>query len=215
MPNQKITNTSRVVNLFDIIDSTKGTDNVRIYQPGILNVADKMPNVRYFGSISPLKMYVDIPSLSELTVAIIDPLDTLDMIAEKNREAFFLAEKIELELLIGKGSAVQKLTSLYLFNQRPFYYLNLLPFLGNSTFFNCANDTSIYLRLVTALDVGDSLRILGTAIESGDFISDIPEPVININLGGIVTPPVLPTIGWESLSATQYKQLSNEQWKAL
>ncbi|WP_138504065.1 hypothetical protein [Nostoc sp. PA-18-2419] len=160
----------RNVNILQELNASMGTEIVELYQPGYLNSLDVVSNAKYSGFITSLRLTIDITSIDELEVVENDTLADDATIAENAKTTFNNNAKKCLSFFL-KTSATPliKVADIYLFNQRPFYYLNLLPYFTSANTFDIAPDAIIAAQMKEVgyglLSNDDRILILGTVIE--------------------------------------------------
>lgn len=160
----------RNVNILHELNATNGTDMVELYQPGLLNSLDVVSNAKYSGFITSLRLTIDITSIDELKIVENDTLASDDTIAENAKITFNNnAKKCISFFMKTSATPLIKIADIYLFNQRPFYYLSLPPYFTSANTFDVAPDAVIAAQMT---DVGygllsddDRILILGTVIE--------------------------------------------------
>lgn len=161
---------SRIVNVLAEITSINASTIFQVYQPGWLNPYDIVTTAKYSGYITSLRLTIEITSIPEMKIVAVDTLDSDDTIAEKKKETFNGNRKKCLRLWGSRDGILIKISDIYLFNQQPFYYLDLIPYLTSAGSFDVGNDLIIFGQMI---DVGDGLLfdvdrilILGSVFES-------------------------------------------------
>lgn len=160
----------RNVNIIRELNAATGTQMIELYQPGTLNALDVVNNARYSGFITSLRLTVDITSIDELEVVRNDIMADDETIAENAKSTFNNNAKKCLSFFIGNSDTPPiKVVDVYIFNQRPFYYVSLLPYFTGASTFDVAPDS---IMAVQQRDVGygllqddDRILVLGTVIE--------------------------------------------------
>lgn len=160
----------RNVNIIKELNAATGTQMMELYQPGTLNALDVVNNARYSGFITSLRLTIDITSINELEVVENDIMADDATIAENAKSTFNNNAKKCLSFYIGNSDTPPiKVVDIFIFNQRPFYYVSLLPYFTGAATFDIAPDSIIAVR---QRDVGyglfetnDRVLILGTVIE--------------------------------------------------
>ncbi|MBD2167120.1 hypothetical protein H6G04_22275 [Calothrix membranacea FACHB-236] len=176
----------RNVNILHELNAATGTSTIDLYQPGWLNPFDVNNGLKYSGFITSLRLTIDLPSIPELRVIDSDLLDSQTVIDSNTQETFNHNSKKCLSFYMKTAVTPPiKVVDVYLFNQRPFYYLDLLPYFTAAGTFDLAPDAMISCQI---RDVGngllnddDRLLILGTVVEeSSDVISPLAESLLEI-----------------------------------
>jgi hypothetical protein len=160
----------RNVNVLKELNASTGTNIVELYQPGYLNSLDVVANAKYSGFITSLRLTIDITSIDELEVIENDTLSDDATIAANAKTTFNNNAKKCLSFFMKTSSTpLIKVVDIFLFNRRPFYYLNLLPYFTSANTFDIAPDVVIAAQM---RDVGygllssdDRILVLGTVIE--------------------------------------------------
>lgn len=160
----------RNVNIIKELNAATGTQMIELYQPGTLNALDVVNNARYSGFITSLRLTVDITSIDELEIVENDIMADDATIAENAKSTFNNNPKKCLSFFIGNSDTPPiKVVDVFIFNQRPFYYIDLLNYFTSASTFDIAPDSTI---AVQQRDVGygllqddDRILILGTVIE--------------------------------------------------
>jgi len=181
---------TRNVGILKKIDSSSGTNLIKIYQPGTLNLATKVAEAKYDGFIASLRLIVKINSIAEFVPPDISPLDSDFVANSKNKTALNNAEKIGLTILIGNADNETpiELNDVWLLSQPPYYYVDLLRLLTSANNATVSSDESIYLKLKDLgkglLTATDMLIVRGNVIETSDYEVPSPAPTFNINCSG-------------------------------
>jgi hypothetical protein len=160
----------RNVNIIKELNSSSGTEMIELYQPGRLNVLDVVNNARYSGFITSLRLTIDITSINELEVISSDILASDETIAANTKDTFNGNQKKRLSFYMRNSDVpLIKIVDIYLFNQRPYYYMDLLKYFTSSATLDVAPDTQICCQMADAnnglLQNQDRIILLGTAIE--------------------------------------------------
>ena len=160
----------RNVNIIKELNAATGTQMIQIYQPGTLNALDVVNNARYSGFITSLRLTVDITSIDELEIVENDILADDATIAENAKSTFNNNAKKCLSFFIGNSDTPPiKVVDVFIFNQRPFYYVSLLPYFTSASTFDIAPDSIIAVQQHEVgyglLQDDDRILILGTVIE--------------------------------------------------
>src|SRR6478672_6319234 len=112
---------TRNVNILKKIDSSAGTNLIKIYQPGTLNLATKVNEAKYDGFIASLRMIVKVNSIAEFIPPDISPLDSDFIANSKNKTALNNAEKIGLTILVSNADEPPiELNDIWLLSQPPY-----------------------------------------------------------------------------------------------
>lgn len=160
----------RNVNILKELNASTGTEIIELYQPGRLNSLDVVANAKYSGFITSLRLTVDITSIDELEIVENDTLADDATIAANAKTTFNNNPKKCLSFfLTNSDTPPVKVVDVFIFNQRPFYYISLLPYFTSASTFDVAPDSIIAIQ---QRDVGygllqydDRILILGTVIE--------------------------------------------------
>lgn len=160
----------RNVNILHELNASTGTEIIELYQPGFLNSLDVVNNAKYSGFITSLRLTIDITSIDELEVVENDTLASDYTIADNAKITFNNnAKKCISFFMKTSATPLIKIADIYLFNQRPFYYLSLLPYFTNSNTFDVAPDAVIAAQMRDVnygiLADDDRILVLGTVIE--------------------------------------------------
>jgi len=149
-----------------------------IYQPGMVSPYHHQFNhLRYSGYITSLRLTVDITSINELIQVPIDDLDSDETINQKTKDTFNNNPKKLLNIYLRNSTTpLTKVADIYLFNTRPYYYIDLLSYLTQSATFDVAPDSIVSMGIS---DIGDGvlggldrLLLLGTVIEEATKYSE-------------------------------------------
>ncbi len=160
----------RNVNIIKELNASSGTDIIELYQPGWLNSLDVVNNAKYSGFITSLRLTIDITSINELEVIASDILADDETIAANTKATFQGNQKKCVTFYMRTSDTpLIKIVDVYLFNQRPYYYMDLLKYFTSSTTLDIAPDTQLCVQ-VRDVDNGlllndDRVLILGTVIE--------------------------------------------------
>jgi hypothetical protein len=160
----------RNINIIKELNNTSGTEIIELYQPGRLNTLDIVNNARYSGFITSLRLTIDITSINELEVISSDILASDETIAANNKDTFNGNQKKCLSFYMrNSDTPLIKIVDVYLFNQRPYYYVDLLKYFTSSATLDIAPDTQLCVQVKDAnnglLQNNDRILILGTVIE--------------------------------------------------
>ncbi|BAY16890.1 hypothetical protein NIES21_27240 [Anabaenopsis circularis NIES-21] len=160
----------RNVNVLREINAENTTEIVDFYQPGWLSPQDVQNNFRYSGFITSLRLTIDISSISSLVSIPVDSLATDTEIATATEETFTgNAKKCLCLYARTSNTPLIKIADIYLFNQRPYYYVDLLPYLTSNGTFDIAPDTILSYQIRDAgyglLSGEDRVILLGTVVE--------------------------------------------------
>jgi len=160
----------RNVNILREINVSHGSDLIDIYQPGWLNSLDVVGNLKYSGFISSLRLTVDITSIQELSVIPSDILASDEVLTANRKATFDGNQKKSISFYMKTSDTpLLKIADVYLFNQRPYYYIDLLKYFTLSSTFDIAPDAQLSMRMSStdtgALQGNDRILLLGTVIE--------------------------------------------------
>ncbi|MDZ7970507.1 MAG: hypothetical protein RM368_37215 [Nostoc sp. DedSLP03] len=160
----------RNVNIIKELNAASGSSMIQLYQPGILNSLDIVNNARYSGFITSLRLTIDITSITELQSISNDILASDATIASNNKATFDGNQKKALSFYLQNlDTPLLKIMDVYLFNQRPYYYIDVLKYFTSSSTFDVAPDTQMFVQMTEVgnglLLNNDRIIILGSAIE--------------------------------------------------
>jgi hypothetical protein len=145
----------RNVNILREINAGNTTEIVDFYQPGWLSPYDIQNGFKYSGFITSLRLTIDITSISPLIVIPVDSLASDSEISSATEETFTGNPKKCLTLYMRTNDTpLIKITEIFLFNQRPYYYVDLLPYLTSNGTFDIAPDAVLSYQMK---DVGYGL----------------------------------------------------------
>ncbi|MCV3215690.1 hypothetical protein OGM63_19600 [Plectonema radiosum NIES-515] len=185
----------RNVNILHEFNAGSGTQAIEVYQPGWLNYEDIVSNAKYSGFITSLRLTIDISSIDPISIVESDILATNDVVASNNKETFNCNAKKCLSFYMKTANTpLIKIADAYLFNQRPYYYLDLINYFTSAGTFDVAPDATIACQVV---DVGygllqgtDRVMLLGCAVEESPYseVAPITEvPIISRNIANNIT----------------------------
>lgn len=160
----------RNVNIINEFNASSNTAIIDIYQPGLLTPVDTINSLRYSGFVTSLRLTIDISSVSELQAVEVDIMAGSEEQQSATKETFNGNPKKCLSLYIrNSNSPMIKVADIFLFNQRPYYYLDLLSYFTSATTFDVGNDTVISAGFTDdgygLLMNNDRVLLLGTVIE--------------------------------------------------
>ncbi len=166
----------RNVNIIKEINAASQNEIIEIYKPGNLNSLDVVSNLRYSGFITSLRLTVELNSIDPLNTISSDILASDATIAANNQATFEGNHKKCIRFLMqNSDTPLVKVTDVYMFNQRPYYYIDMLRYFTSSATLDIAPDTQLYVQVI---DVGngflqndDRLLILGTVIEESPILN--------------------------------------------
>lgn len=177
MPNKGI---FRNINILKEFNAGSTTEIVDIYQPGWLNPYDIIAGAKYSGFVTSLRLTIDIKSIAEITTIATDILADDSTISSANLETFNGNPKKCLTFYIRTADTPMiKVADIYLFNQRPYYYVDLINYFTSAGTFDIAPDTIISAGLT---DVGngllfgdDRILLLGSSVEEAPSLDNFLE----------------------------------------
>lgn len=160
----------RNANIIKELNSGSSNEIIELYQPGTLNALDVVNNARYSGFVTSLRLTVDITSINELETISSDILANDETIAANTKATFNGNQKKCLSFYMRTSDTpLIKIVDVYLFNQRPYYYVDLLRFFTSSSTLDIAPDTQLCVQVSPLgnglLENDDRVLILGTCIE--------------------------------------------------
>ncbi len=143
---------------------------IELYTPGFLAPYDIESGLKYSAFITSLRLTIDITSIPELAVVTSDLLADDDTIIENTKETFKgNAKKAITFYLKTSVTPLIKVAEIFLFNQRPYYYLDLIDYFTSAATFDMAPDATIAAQQT---DVGygilqgtDRVLLIGSAVE--------------------------------------------------
>ena len=170
----------RNINILREFNASSTTEIIDIYQPGWLNPYDIVTGAKYSGFITSLRLTIDISSIPQMQEISTDLLADDVTVNQAANETFSGNSKKCLTVYVRTNDTPMiKLVDLYLFNQRPYYYLDLVPYFTSAGTFDVAADTVISCGLS---DIGDGLLqyndrilVLGTVVEEAPSIDNYLE----------------------------------------
>lgn len=170
----------RNINILREFNASSTTEIIDIYQPGWLNPYDIVTGAKYSGFITSLRLTIDISSIPQMQEISTDLLADDVTVNQAANETFSGNSKKCLTVYVRTNDTPMiKLVDLYLFNQRPYYYLDLVPYFTSAGTFDVAADTVISCGLS---DIGDGLLqyndrilLLGTVVEEAPSIDNYLE----------------------------------------
>jgi len=182
---------SRNANILFTLDHTTTTRAIKLYQPGQVNPNDVFSSLRYSGFITALRMVVDITS--------IQPVDfPTPPVGATDEEVQSLALQLSATnptktlsiYLHNTYSGPVKVADISLFNRRPYYLNNLMPYLTDTDTFDVASDTVLSVQMRDTgnglLSGSDRIVFIGSAVEE----TAVKVPAINLYVtGGSSTTP--------------------------
>ncbi|MBU7587249.1 MAG: hypothetical protein KAF91_31120 [Nostoc sp. TH1S01] len=176
----------RNVNILREFNAGSTTEIIDIYQPGWLNAYDIVTTAKYSGFITSLRLTIDISSIPELQPVPTDALADDTTINNAATETFNGNGKKCLSFYIRTSDTpIIKVADIYLFNQRPYYYLDLINYFTSAGTFDVAPDTIISCGITDAgyglLTGNDRILLLGTAVE--EVPQTAPDTTTIINNG--------------------------------
>jgi hypothetical protein len=165
----------RNVNILKQIDESCGTEIIDIYQPGFLNPYDISNGLKYSGFITSLRLTIEVNSIAEMQQIASDVLADDVTIAENTKETFaFNPKKCITFFMRTSLQPTIKVADIFLFNQQPFYYLDLISYFTSAGTFDVAPDAVISCQCKDAgyglLQGQDRVLILGSSVEESPDI---------------------------------------------
>lgn len=139
-----MTDIYRNINIIHEFNSVSSTQIFDIYQPGLISPTDVINSFRYSGFLTSLRLTIDITSIPELLAIPVDIMAGNEEQAQANQETFNGNAKKCLALYIRNSiTPIVKVADVFLFNQRPYYYLSLINYFTDVGTFDVGNDTVI------------------------------------------------------------------------
>lgn len=169
---------ARNCNIVAKLDSSTQTKVIQLYSPGFLNPYEMNNGLKYSGFINSLRATVKINSINELITPSVDQFASTGEIDAANRDLFATNAKKCFSLMFGTSTTPAiELADIYFYNQKPYYYVNLLNYLTGASGFSCASDGVISIVQKDAgyglLSGDDSIVILGSVIEEAFNSTDV------------------------------------------
>ncbi|NEU77397.1 hypothetical protein PI95_034240 [Hassallia byssoidea VB512170] len=160
----------RNVNILHEFNASTGTSIIDVYQPGWLNSLDVVNNAKYSGFVTSLRLTIDISSIKQMSVVESDILASSETVVSNNKETFnYNAKKCLSFYMKTANTPLIKIADAYLFNQRPYYYLDLINYFTSAGTFDVAPDAIIACQVVDVgyglLQGNDRVMLLGCAVE--------------------------------------------------
>ncbi|MBD2090973.1 hypothetical protein H6F67_14045 [Microcoleus sp. FACHB-1515] len=173
----------RNTNILTRLNEASATNLIEVYQPGTLSPLSISANVRYSGFVTSLRLFADIQSIPTFDFPVFSD-DQSD--GERNaslRDAEAASAKKQLNLMLRRdGGDAIKIASLWLYNRRPYYSVDLLLYYTDAAAFDVAADTALLVQVESVgfgvLQDTDSVVIHGSAVEEGENTA----PSLHINL---------------------------------
>lgn len=160
----------RNVNIIKELNEASSNQIIELYQPGWLNSLDIVANAKYSGFITSLRLTIDINSINELETISSDVLASDETITANSKATFQGNQKKCLSFYMRTNDTpLIKIVDIYLFNQRPYYYVDVLKYFTSSSTLDVAPDTQICAQIKEVgnglLQNSDRVLLLGTVIE--------------------------------------------------
>jgi hypothetical protein len=164
----------RNVNILHEFNASTQTQIVEVYQPGWLNALDIVSNAKYSGFITSLRLTIDITSINPMSIVESDVLDSNETVSRNNKETFnYNAKKCLSFYMRTANTPLIKIADAYLFNQRPYYYLDLINYFTSAGTFDVAPDATIACQMTDIgyglLEGNDRVLLLGCAVEESPY----------------------------------------------
>ena len=177
----------RNANFIKILEQTSRGDPVVVYQPGTLNPLSIEPERRYSGFLMSIRVRIDISSIAEVQFPAREPGMSPGELSAQLRGMDAVSPKFQMDLLACTHSNPEweMIGSVMLYNRRPFYTINLMPYLTDAASFDVASDCAIGARITDAgyglLRLRDRVSIFGSAVEEVE--NSAPSLTINVRGG--------------------------------
>ena len=141
-----------------------------LYTPGFLAPYDIESGLKYSAFITSLRLTIDITSIPELAVATSDLLASDDTIIENTKETFRGNGKKAITFYMKTSvTPLIKIADIFLFNQRPYYYVDLIDYFTSAATFDIAPDAVIAAQQTDVgyglLQGNDRVLLIGSAVE--------------------------------------------------
>lgn len=158
------------------------TDYVEIYKPNNPNLGVPGNTEIFSGFITSLRLNIFINSIPETIFPYPDPLDSQAEIQAELRNIQRSSPRKNIGLFLSTDTiSYKKVADIILFNQKPYYYLDLLPYLTSSDSLDLAPNAALSMKVTTVghglLGLGDTLIVFGSALEE----SPIQPPDFTVN----------------------------------
>jgi len=185
----------RNVNILHEFNAGTGTSIIEVYQPGWLNSEDVVSNAKYSGFVTSLRLTIDITSINPMSIVESDILDNNDVVANNNKETFnYNAKKCLSFYMKTANTPLIKIADAYLFNQRPYYYLDLINYFTSAGTFDVAPDATIACQVADVghglLQGNDRVMLLGCSVEESPYVEVAPiaqVPIVSRSLANNIT----------------------------
>ena len=171
----------RNVNILYEFNAGTSTSIFEVYQPGLLNSLDVVSNAKYSGFVTSLRLTIDISSIDPMSIVESDLLDGNETVSSNNKETFnYNAKKCLSFYMKTANTPLIKIADAYLFNQRPYYYLDLINYFTSAGTFDVAPDASIACQITDVgyglLQNNDRVLLLGCVVEESPYTE--PETIV-------------------------------------
>ncbi|HEY9663801.1 MAG TPA: hypothetical protein V6C65_35585, partial [Allocoleopsis sp.] len=132
---------NRSFNILSRFTNEDGNQIKTIYEPGELTPYDIYTSLRYHGLVTDLRVKVDVSSIAEAGIPDISLLSSPSEKVKAARELEWNSPRKELRLYLATSNQPQcHIATISLLNRRPYYHVNLMPYLSDNGVFNIAND---------------------------------------------------------------------------
>ncbi len=141
-----------------------------LYTPGFLAPYDIESGLKYSAFITSLRLTIDITSIPELAVVTSDLLASDDTIIDNTKETFKGNAKKAITFYLKTSiTPLIKIADIFLFNQRPYYYIDLIDYFTSAATFDMAPDAVIAAQQTDVgygfLQATDRVLLIGSAVE--------------------------------------------------
>lgn len=174
----------RNINILKAVTPESGSSLIQIYKPGILNLSSVAAEQLYSGFITVLRAHIDISSLPEVAF----PTKELGMSdTEWNAlltglDAVSPKKILDISLSTSDNPDPTRIAAIAIYNRRPYYSINLLPYLTDATAFDVASDAMLTVSIrdigFNLLEGTDRVVITGAAVEEAENTA----PSLNVNV---------------------------------
>lgn len=173
----------RNTNILARLTAANAANPIEVYKPGTLSPRSIASGVRYSGFITSLRLNADIRSISEFDYPVPGEAQSEGEVSAAVRDAQTTSAKKQLNLLMRRDDAdAVKIASLWLYNRRPYYSIDILLYFTDAAAFDVASDTALLLQMESigfgVLDAQDSVVIHGSAVEEAENTA----PSLNVNI---------------------------------
>lgn len=173
----------RNTNILSRLTAATGTNPIEIYKPGTLSPLSIASGVRYSGFITSLRLNIDIRSIAEFKYPVPGAEQSEEQVAAAVRDAQSTSAKKQINLLMRRdGADAVRIASVWIYNRRPYYSIDILLYFTDAAAFDVASDTALLVQMESigfgVLEAQDSIVIHGSAVEEAENTA----PSLNVNV---------------------------------